>query len=69
MREERERVSRWLQRMLSLLREEAQQMRNEAIAIEALLKDSIRTWTEWRDSLNSQVRGGFESLWEGVSLR
>ena len=55
--------------MLSLLREEAQQMRNEAIAIEALLKDSIRTWTEWRDSLNSQVRGGFESLWEGVTLR
>ncbi|GMT33454.1 hypothetical protein PFISCL1PPCAC_24751, partial [Pristionchus fissidentatus] len=45
------------QRMLQVLRELAQQMRNEAIAIESLLKDSIRTWTEWRDSLQAQVAG------------
>ncbi|KAF8384431.1 hypothetical protein PRIPAC_73573, partial [Pristionchus pacificus] len=45
------------QKMLSVLRELAQQMRNEAIAIESLLKDSIRTWTEWRDTLQAQVAG------------
>lgn len=45
-----------VQKMLSVLRELAQQMRNEAIAIESLLKDSIRTWTEWRDTLQAQVR-------------
>ncbi|GMR32550.1 hypothetical protein PMAYCL1PPCAC_02745, partial [Pristionchus mayeri] len=45
------------QKMLSMLRELAQQMRNEAIAIESLLKDSIRTWTEWRDTLQAQVAG------------
>ena len=40
---------------LTGLREWAQLLRNEAIAIEALLKDSVRTWTEWRDSLHGQV--------------
>uniref|UniRef100_A0A9J2PS47 Tektin n=1 Tax=Ascaris lumbricoides TaxID=6252 RepID=A0A9J2PS47_ASCLU len=43
------------QRLAQSTREMAQQMRSEAITVEGLLKDSCKTWQEWRDSLHAQV--------------
>lgn len=43
------------QKLSQSLRESAQALRAEAIAVEALLKDSARTWQEWRDNLHAQV--------------
>ncbi|CAI4225940.1 unnamed protein product [Auanema sp. JU1783] len=45
------------QKLANISREVAQQLRSEAIAIEALLKDSVRNWQEWRNSLHAQVVG------------
>uniref|UniRef100_A0A915AKU0 Tektin n=1 Tax=Parascaris univalens TaxID=6257 RepID=A0A915AKU0_PARUN len=43
------------QRLAQNTREMAQQMRSEAVTVEGLLKDSCKTWQEWRDSLYAQV--------------
>ncbi|VDM40091.1 unnamed protein product [Toxocara canis] len=43
------------QKITQNAREMAQQMRSEAITVESLLKDSCKTWQEWRDSLHAQV--------------
>ncbi|EGT30453.1 hypothetical protein CAEBREN_23666 [Caenorhabditis brenneri] len=43
------------QKLCQSLREMASQLRTEAIAVEALLKDSVRNWQEWKDNLHSQV--------------
>lgn len=43
------------QKLAQSLREGAQALRAEAIAVEALLKDSTRNWQEWRDNLHAQV--------------
>uniref|UniRef100_A0AC35THJ8 Col_cuticle_N domain-containing protein n=1 Tax=Rhabditophanes sp. KR3021 TaxID=114890 RepID=A0AC35THJ8_9BILA len=44
-----------VQKMIQSVREVAQALRQEAIAVEATLKDSIRLWSEWRDSLQGQL--------------
>ncbi|CAI5455363.1 unnamed protein product [Caenorhabditis angaria] len=43
------------QKLAQSVREMAQQLRTEAIAVESLLKDSVRNWQEWKDNLHSQV--------------
>ena len=43
-------------RLINSTREFAQAMRQEAINVENTLKDSIRNWTEWRDSLAAQLK-------------
>ncbi|CAD5229402.1 unnamed protein product [Bursaphelenchus okinawaensis] len=45
-----------VQRLINSTREFAQAMRQEAINVENTLKDSIRNWTEWRDSLQAQLK-------------
>lgn len=63
-------VTDFFKRLINSTREFAQAMRQEAINVENTLKDSIRyviggtllidlffrNWTEWRDSLQTQVR-------------
>ncbi|KAH7725373.1 Protein R02E12.4 [Aphelenchoides avenae] len=51
----RQRSRKITQRLVNTTRELAQAMRQEAINVENTLKDSIRTWTEWRDSLQGQL--------------
>ncbi|CAD5234394.1 unnamed protein product [Bursaphelenchus xylophilus] len=45
-----------VQKLINSTREFAQAMRQEAINVENTLKDSIRNWTEWRDSLQAQLK-------------
>lgn len=33
----------------------AQLMRQEAMNVDNTLKDSIKSWTEWRDAIQAQV--------------
>ena len=42
-------------RLVGTTRDLAQAMRQEAINVENTLKDSIRVWNEWRDSLQAQL--------------
>ncbi|KAI6191925.1 hypothetical protein M3Y97_00280600 [Aphelenchoides bicaudatus] len=51
----RQRSRKIVQRLINSTREFAQAMRQEAINVENTLKDSIRNWTEWRDSLQTQL--------------
>uniref|UniRef100_A0A7E4VWY2 Tektin n=1 Tax=Panagrellus redivivus TaxID=6233 RepID=A0A7E4VWY2_PANRE len=51
----RTRSRKIVQRLIATMRDLAQVMRQEAINVENTLKDSIRTWNEWRDSLQGQL--------------
>ncbi|KAI6173635.1 hypothetical protein M3Y98_01102600 [Aphelenchoides besseyi] len=51
----RQRSRKIVQRLINSTREFAQAMRQEAVNVENTLKDSIRNWTEWRDSLQGQL--------------
>lgn len=52
----RARSRKIVQKLINSTREFAQAMRQEAINVENTLKDSIKNWTEWRDSLQAQVK-------------
>lgn len=51
----RTRSRKIVQRLIGTTRDLAQAMRQEAINVENTLKDSIRVWNEWRDSLQAQL--------------
>ncbi|KAI6226449.1 hypothetical protein M3Y99_01295400 [Aphelenchoides fujianensis] len=45
----------WIENTALNLNNSAKAMRQEAVNVENTLKDSIRNWTEWRDSLQGQL--------------
>uniref|UniRef100_A0AC34QI13 Tektin n=1 Tax=Panagrolaimus sp. JU765 TaxID=591449 RepID=A0AC34QI13_9BILA len=51
----RTRSRKIVSRLVATTRDLAQAMRQEAINVENTLKDSIRVWNEWRDSLQAQL--------------